>query len=196
MNSALVIASVTAALKNLLNNGLIQEFSGINVGDVTVSTLPPDRVASGAEEHTQLNLYLYRVTPNSSWRRSNTMAMHVASESGSFLALDLHYLLTAYGEHDVEAEILLGYAIQFLYETPMLTREVLRTAFALNAPKYVSGVISSAALDNQPEHVKISPEFLSMEEMSKLWSSLQTRSRPSLTYQVETVLIENRRDHQ
>lgn len=196
MNSALVIASVTTALKNLLNNGLIQELSGLNAGEVTVSTLPPDRVTSGAEEHAQLNLYLYRLTPNSSWRRSSPIAMRAEPESGTFLALDLHYLLTAYGEHDIEAGILLGYAIQLLCETPFLTREALITSFAINAPKYASGVISTAALDNQPEQIKISPEFLSMEEMSKVWSSLQTRSRLSVTYQVATVLIENRRNHQ
>jgi len=196
MNSALVIASVTTALKNLLNNGLVQELSGANAGEVKVSTLPPDRITSGTEERTQLNLYMYRVTPNSSWRRGSTMATHMEHEVGSFLGLDLHYLLTAYGEHDIEAEVLLGYAIQLLYETPILTREALRTAFALTAPKYASGAISTTAFDNQPEQVKISPEFLSMEEMSKLWSSLQARSRPSITYEVATVLIENRREHQ
>jgi hypothetical protein len=193
-NSALVIASVTTALKNLLNNGLIHELSGINAGEVTVSTLPPDRIANGAEERAQLNLYLYRLTPNSSWRR--TSAMQAGPEIGSFLALDLHYLLTAYGEHDIEAEVLLGYAIQLLYETPILTRDALRTAFALTAPKYASGAISTTALDNQPEQVKINPEFLSMEEMSKLWSSLQTRSRLSITYEVATVLVEDRRSRQ
>jgi hypothetical protein len=190
-NSALVIASVTTALKNLLNNGLIRELSGMNAGEVTVSTLPPDRIANGAEERAQLNLYLYRLTPNSSWRRTSTT--QAEPEVGSFLALDLHYLLTAYGEHDIEAEVLLGYAIQLLYETPILTRDALRTAFTLTAPKYASGAISTTALDNQPEQVKISTEFLSMEEMSKLWSSLQTRSRLSITYEVATVLVEDRR---
>ena len=191
-NSALVIASVTTALKNLLNNGLIRELSGMNVGEVTVSTLPPDRIANGTEERAQLNLYLYRLTPNSSWRRASAVATQAEPEVGSFLALDLHYLLTAYGENDIEAEVLLGYAIQLLYETPILTREALRTAFALAAPKYASGAISTTALDNQPEQVKISTEFLSMEEMSKLWSSLQTRSRLSVTYEVATVLVEDR----
>jgi hypothetical protein len=195
-NSALVIASVTTALKNLLNNGLIHELSGMNAGEVTVSTLPPDRIANGAEERAQLNLYLYRLTPNSSWRRTSTVATQKEPEIGSFLALDLHYLLTAYGENDIEAEVLLGHAIQLLYETPILTREALRTAFALTAPKYASGAISTTALDNQPEQVKISTEFLSMEEMSKLWSSLQTRSRLSITYEVATVLVEDRRSRQ
>jgi hypothetical protein len=199
-NSALVIASVTTALKNLLNNGLIHELSGMNAGEVTVSTLPPDRIAGGAEERAQLNLYLYRVTPNSSWRRASvgggTSHEGGTSHAATFLALDLHYLLTAYGERDIEAEVLLGYAIQLLYETPILTREALRTAFVLTAPKYASGAISTTALDNQPEQIKISTEFLSMEEMSKLWSSLQTRSRLSVTYEVATVLVEDRRGRQ
>jgi hypothetical protein len=44
MSSALAIASVTAVLKDLLNNGLIDHNVGASVGEVTVSTLPPDRV--------------------------------------------------------------------------------------------------------------------------------------------------------
>jgi hypothetical protein len=188
----LIIASVTTALKNLLNNGLIHQLSGINTGEVTVSTLPPDRVTHGTEERAQLNLYLYRLTPNSGWRRPSTMG----SQAGSFLALDLHYLLTAYGEHDVEAEILLGHAIQLFYENPILTRETLRSAFALTAPKYMSEAVSLSVFDHQPEQVKVSTEFLSMEELSKLWSSLQARSRLSMTYQVATVLVEDRRNHE
>jgi hypothetical protein len=188
---------VTTALKNLLNNGLIHQLSGINAGEVTVSTLPPDRIAHGTEERTQLNLYLYRLTPNSGWRRPSTMGTQAGSlHAGSFLALDLHYLLTAYGEHDVEAEVLLGHAIQLLHETPILTREALRAAFALTAPKYMNGAASLSAFDYQPEQVKVTPEFLSMEELSKLWSSLQAHSRLSMTYEVATVLVEDRRNHE
>ena len=43
MSNALAIASVTAVLKDLLNNGVIDhQLSGV-VGEVTVSALPPDR---------------------------------------------------------------------------------------------------------------------------------------------------------
>ena len=39
------------------------------------------------------------------------------------LALDLHYLLTAYGIAELQAEVLLGYGMQLLHEHPVLGRE-------------------------------------------------------------------------
>src|SRR5262252_7558799 len=63
---SLTIASVTAVLKDLLGNGLMAYSNMTGVGDVSVSTLPPNRVTAGAEERNQLNLFMYRVTPHSS----------------------------------------------------------------------------------------------------------------------------------
>ena len=200
MSSALAIASVTAVLKNLLDNELIHQSTTMSVGDVTVSALPPDRIPTGAEERAQLNLYVYRLTPNSGRRRTGTSAWQEEPSDSPPLALDLHYLLTAYGERDFQAEILLGHAIQLLHETPILTREVVRSALASVSSGNAGGTtvavvpaLSASTLADQLEEIKISPEFLNMEEMSKLWSSLQTRSRPSVTYQVSTILIEDRR---
>ncbi len=197
MSSALAIASVTAVLKNLLGNALIQQSAATSMGDVTITTVPPDRIPTGAEERTQLNLHLYRLTPNSGWRRTGDSAAQKERHDTLPLALDLHYLVTAYGERDFQAEVLLGHAIQCLYETPILTRETIRSALASmstsNGSSAALTALPASALNEQLEQVKISPEFLSMEEMSKLWSSLQTRARLSVTYQVSVILIENRR---
>jgi hypothetical protein len=195
MSSALAIASVTAVLKNLLENELIQQSATAGVGDVTITALPPDGIPTGAEEHAQLNLHLYRLTPNSGWLRSNVFVSQDGHQQSLPLALDLHYLLTAYAERDLQAEILLGYAIQKLYETPILTQEAIHSALKsiASSSSAESKALSASTLADQLEQIKISPEFLSMEEMSKLWSSLQTRSRLSATYEVSVVLIEDRR---
>ena len=48
MSSALAIAGVTAVLRDLLNDGLINHnVSGVLGATVTVSVLPPDRVVAG-----------------------------------------------------------------------------------------------------------------------------------------------------
>jgi hypothetical protein len=200
MGSALAIASVTAVLKNLLDNELIQQSAVTSIGDVIVTALPPDRIPTGAEERTQLNLYLYRMTPNTGLRRTAMSSVQETRPVDPPLVLDLHYLLTAYGERDFQAEILLGYAIQFLYETPVLTADTIRTALASvssgkagSAPQPTLAAFSASTLADQPAQVKISLEFLSMEEMSKLWSQLQTRSRLSVTYLVSLVLLEDHR---
>jgi len=196
MSSALAIASVTAVLKNLLGNALVQQSTTTSIGDVTITALPPDRIPTGAEERTQINLYLYRLTPHTGWRRTGNSATQKEKHGTLPLAFDLHYILTAYGERDFQAEILLGHAIQCLYETPILTQETIRSALAsMSSSNGSSATLAespASALTKQLEQIKISPEFLSMEEMSKLWSSLQTRARLSVTYQISAVFIEHR----
>jgi hypothetical protein len=65
MSSALALASVTAVLKSLLENGLASGAVTSKLGaDATVSALPPDRIPYGADERAQLNLFLYLVTPH------------------------------------------------------------------------------------------------------------------------------------
>ncbi|MBD0326353.1 MAG: DUF4255 domain-containing protein, partial [Pyrinomonadaceae bacterium] len=69
MSTALAIASVTAVLKDLLHNGLIDHDLVSSLGDVLVSALPPDRIdISETTGNSQLNLFLYQVTPNTGWR--------------------------------------------------------------------------------------------------------------------------------
>jgi hypothetical protein len=202
MSNALAIAGVSAVLKDLLNNGLIDHDIGALVNaPVTVTVLPPDRVKTGDDnEQPQLNLFLYQVTPNTGW--SNVGLPSRDDQGGRLtnrpLALDLHYLLTAYGKKDFDGEILLGYAMQLLHETPVLSRNAIRTALAATSP--VAGDLLPPAtspllasdLADQVEQIKISPHNLNMEELSKLWTALQGHYRPTAAYHVSVVLIESR----
>src|SRR6187549_2755983 len=54
-------------------------------------------------------------------------------------------------------------------------------------------LLQGAALDRQFENVKITPEHLSLEEMSKLWTTFQTQYRISAAFQLSVVLIESQR---
>jgi hypothetical protein len=198
MSSPLAIATVTAVLKDLLNDGLVNSDLSASVGMVTVSALPPDRVATGAEETSRLNLFLYQVTANLGWRNAELPSR--GGDGGRVtsapLALDLHYLLTAYGAADLDAEILLGYAMQLLHENPGLSRNMIRKTFSVTSPvtdkllpPSVSG-LNAADLADQIELCKIAPRYLTTEELSRLWSAMQARYRPSMAYDVSVVLIE------
>src|SRR3954452_3099141 len=118
MSSPLAIAAVTAALKDLLNDGMLNHDLS-SVGSFSVTALPPDRITTGQTEPNQLNLFLYQVTANQGWRNTGLPSRSPAGDRIDTppLALDLHYLLTAYGSQDLNAEILLGYAMQLLHET-------------------------------------------------------------------------------
>src|SRR5262249_17833971 len=115
------------------------------------------------------------------------------------LALDLHYLLTSYGAEELHAEILLGYGMQLLYETPVLTRGAIRRSLA--PPSLITGgsglppemeALFTSELSEQVEQIKISPASLSTEEISRMWSAFQAKYRPTAVYQASVVLIESK----
>lgn len=205
MSNALGIAGVTAVLVDLLNNGLIDhDLSSVVGSTVTVGALPPDRVlvtgTGGEVQDVRLNLYLYLVTPNIGWRNMDLPSKDLTGKrlTNPPLALDLHYMLTAYAQENFQAEILLGYAMQLLHETPVLSRQDISTSLA--APPSVDGTIlptamkslSAADLADQVELIKITPKNLSTEEMFKLWTAMQSNYRPSSAYQASVVLIQSK----
>lgn len=202
MSSALAIAGVTAVLRDLLNDGLINNDATGTVGTtVSVRAGPPDRVipANGDAESTQLNLFMYHVTLNSGWCNERLPARDASGSqrlTNAPLALNLHYLLSAHGSEDLHGEILLGYAMQLLHEMPVLSRNAIRRA--LNPSPPVDGValppalkaLADSGLENQIELIKITPEYLNTEEISKLWTATQSHLRPTAAYMASVVLIE------
>lgn len=197
MSGALAVAGVTAALKDLLNDGLLNHDLS-SLGSFSVTAQAPDRINTGNNEANLLNIFLYQVTPNLGWRNADLPSRDARGQriSNPPLALDLHYLVTAYGTQDMNAEILLGYAMQLLHETPVLTRQQLRTVLGTPSPvdgvnvPGIFGTLSAEDLADQLELVKIAPNYLSSEELSKLWTAMQARYRPSMAYMVSVVLIQ------
>ena len=100
MSSPLAIGAVSAVLRNLLDNGLIEAGAAMGTS-VAVSAVAPDTIdLDNADDPPRLNLFLYQVTPNRGW--SNVGLPSRSGVSGERLtnaplALDLHYMLTAYG---------------------------------------------------------------------------------------------------
>jgi hypothetical protein len=189
------IAATTAVLRDVLANGLIQYSSVTRLGDVNVTVLPPDRVTVGADEPNQVNLFMYRVSPHSKLRPMPAAGSHeVPVRERRSLPLDLHYLITAYGAQDFHSEILLGCVVHLLNTTPVLTGDIVRDALGSPVGKSSKGPMSPArealtvaAATHVDAGLRVSQEFLSFEEISKLWSVLQARYRPSVTYEVTAV---------
>jgi len=201
MSNALAIAAVTAVLRDLLNDGLVNaNVSGSMGSAVTVTALPPDLIFTGTNSQQEgLNLFLYQVTPNPGWRNVGlpTRDAQGSRISSQPLALDLHYLLTAHSPEELHTEILLGYGMQLLHEMPVLTRRGIRTTLGTALPGTVLPpafrALSGAALAEQVEQIKIAYQPMSAEEMFRLWSSFQAPYRPSTAYQATVVLIESDR---
>lgn len=199
MSTALAIAGVTAVLQSQLRTSIVNNnVSGILDGDINVSAVAPDRViVNGNLDQSRINIFLYQVTPNTGWNNACMPSRDGRGQrlTNQPLALDLHYLLTAYGLNDLEAEILLGFAMQVLHEIPVLIRDTIRAILDPPLgeeifPDELQQAFRDSGLADQIEQIKFTPEYLNSEEMSKLWSAFQSNYRPTAAYQATVALIE------
>lgn len=203
MTTALGIAAVTAVLGDVIRSGLKAREVGdiVGGGEVPVTAVPPDRITVGGDgkEVPMVNLFLYQATHNVGWRNSglpvrDSRGARVANQP---LALDLHYMLTAYGAEALQAEILLGHAMQLLHDTAVIPRAAIRKALAPPAPPPgFPAALKESALAEQVEQIKVTPQPLTIDEMSKIWSAVNAHYRPTTAYLVTVVLIEGQRSTQ
>ncbi|MFL6005899.1 MAG: DUF4255 domain-containing protein [Gaiellaceae bacterium] len=199
MSSALAIGAVSAVLRNYLDNGLIDV--GAPLSPTKITAVAPDTIKLDEPEPTpSLNLFLYRTSRNQGWTEFGLPSFdgNGSRVSAPPLALNLHYLLTAYGNADFEAEILLGYAMHLLHERPVLDRAAIRRALqpspldsSILPPAFQA--LTASDLADQLEAVTITDEPMDSEEMSRLWSAMQAHYRPTASYVVSVVLIEARK---
>ena len=186
MSNELAIAAVTATLHNLILN--VSQNTGLSGASIT--TKPPDKARD--EAINQINLFLYQVLPNAAWRNMD-IPQRVKSGETSMppLALNLYYMVTAYGDgdNDVFGHLLLGHAMRILYDNSVLGPDEIKTALA-SAPYNLGG--DNSELQNQVERVRITFQPLSVEEIFRLWSGFLTQYRVSVAYEVAVVLIESK----
>jgi len=188
MSNFLAIATVTAALRQTLNAVV-----GIDVPGAEVTTMRPDEPKK-VEPH--VNIYLYQVTPNAAWRN---MDLPTRRNGGELVqrpqaALNLHYLLTFYGDEEkLEPQRLLGSVVRTLHTMPIITRQAIRDTITNPLFDFLAG----SDLADEVELLKLTPTPLSTEELSKLWSVFfQTPYALSIAYQGTVVLIESEDDPQ
>lgn len=205
MSNGLAIAAITAVLKNLLEDGLVQNAALSSMGNVLLTTLPPDKVSVGVDGQPQLNLFLYQVTQNrnADWigrDRSNHLRSNAMNDENAPLPINLHYLLTVYGTKDFQTELLLGYAMELMHQNPVLSNDRIEAALKHTASINRAGVFSQAlestslpALIEQLGQVQIIPNMLDTEKMSRLWSLLKGSYQPSIVYEVSMVFIGNQK---
>jgi len=176
MSNPLAIAAVTATLRNLIAHG---------VGDLpnqNVTTKPLDKAGTDNNGTDQINLFLYQAVINGAWRNMDMPRHTSPGETGHPpLPLNLYYLLTAYGQGDDETRShqWLGQAMAALHDHPLLGAQEIKDALQAND------------LHEQIERIRITPQPLSLDEMSKLWTAFQSQYRISVAYRAEVVLIES-----
>jgi uncharacterized protein DUF4255 len=180
MSNAQVIAATTATLRRLLLAGIPARDTAIP--EVTVTTLPPDKVGADLTKP-WLNLFLYQTAVNAAFRNRDATQARPGEQPRPPLALDLHYMLTAYGQVTPDdgdfSHRVLGAAVSVLHDHPVL------------GPGELVGALTTDPIEPPVERLRISPIPTTLEEMSKLWTTFQTNYRLSTVYEVSVVLIES-----
>ncbi len=183
MSNFLAIATVTAALKRLLQGAASEAVSG-----AMVRTGRPEAPSNGGAVAPGIDLYLYQVTPNAALRNDD---LPTRRGDGTLVqrpkvALALHYLLTFRGDETaLEPQRLLGNAARALHASPVITQNLIGLAVA------DFGFLATSDLADAFELVKVTPLSLALEELSKLWSVFfQIPYNLSVAYQATVVVIE------
>lgn len=182
MSNALAIAAVTATLQRLLIKYIP------DLPDQNVTTKPPDKAFGGSSASDQVNVFLYQTLPNAAWRNRDIPNQTKAGETSQQpLALTLHYLISTLGAgyDEVRSHRWLGSAMRVLQDHAVLGRDDILAG--------IEGEALESDLHEQVERVRITPFSLSVEDLSKLWTTFTTPYRLSVAYEVSVVLIESKR---
>lgn len=196
MTSALGLAATSAVLQQLISDGFVTlKLADVLGASPVVTCLPPEKAQAQADLPS-LNLVLYNQTRNTGWANLDLPSRGGRGERSAnpALALDLHYLLVAYGLQDFQAEVLLGAAMQVLHDSPALGREAIRRALKPEPSKpTLPKQLEFAGLADQLEQMRITAMNLGMDEVSRLWGAIQLPARPSAAYSVSVLLTQTPR---
>ncbi|MFJ9406297.1 Pvc16 family protein [Streptomyces sp. NPDC101393] len=180
MSNALAVATVTQALALLIEHNLHPEI------DMAVSVETRKPPADPPTDPT-ITVFLYQVTHNPSMRNSD---LATRASDGTLLkrpaaALDLHFVISAYGEEtELVGQRLIGSVVRTLHEIPVLPAELIEEA--AQRP-YLEGSDLAESL----QRVRFTPTQMDVDETSKLWGMLHnTPYSLSVVYQASLVLLD------
>jgi hypothetical protein len=162
MSSYRIIAAVTAAMKQVLQSAAASAVGGT---DIRIGA-PTAKLAD--ETVPRINLFLFRISPNAGMRNAH---LPVRSGTGNQrrraeAAIDLHYILSFYGDAATYVpEKLLGAVTVAFEEVPALFQSAIQSAITAVEPVPPEPGVAEAL-----GRVRITPESIPLEEYSKIWS--------------------------
>jgi hypothetical protein len=190
VSNSLAIATTTVVLGDMIQSGI----GGVTGANVT--TVRPGQKENGAAAP-EANVFLFQVTPNAALRNADlpTRTTNGDLRARPQLALDLHYLITFYGnETTLEPQRLLAGAVSALHAQPQVTRDAIQQIVnaAPGAPvDDPRGYLGETDLGDQVERITFTPVAFDLEELSRMWSTLfGVPYALSVGYWASVVLIE------
>lgn len=196
MSNYLAVSQVTATLSYIVTNSLPQDLSG-----AAVTTRRPDDTM-GTSSAAGVNIYLYRVGPNSAYRNADLPSRDANGNllARPTIALDLDYLFTFYGDDtNLEPQRLMGAIAVGMHEMPVLSSDEISKALQ-KMPPFKNPPFNAAPFNAPPwqpdlgvavDKVRLSLLPLSLDELSKLWSVFyQIPYALTIAYKASVVLMQ------
>ena len=182
MSNTLAISTVSAAF---LRRVLSAANAAVPMAKVRLGT-PTAKLAE--EGKPLVNIHLYRVEPNVTQANEHlpTRDIHGNTRQPSQLALNLHYVLSFYGDHEkFEPDLMLGNVMLALEFQPVFRKSTISAAIDDNDEIEDSDLVEALA------QLRVSRQLMTLDDFSKVWSIFyQVPYALSLTYEVSHVILE------
>lgn len=198
MSDYLAISAVTAVLKFMLQKEIPEE---LGISSLKISHRAPHAIST-EEGEAGLNIFLYQISLNSGYNNYDLPRRNSQDRliSKPLVGLDLHYLLTPFSafsadNDEILIQQILASTIRILHENPILTKDLINATFdSIRRLDPINKILDSD-IAKQNEKIKIVYKPLSLEEITKIWSShVQTNYRLSVTYLATVVLIDGKEE--
>jgi len=180
MSNDLAVATVTAALSQQLARQL--------PGDLPQANVKTQKPPTEPFTEPTITVFCYQATVNGSLRNRDapTRTGNGALITRPQVGLDLHYLLSFYGDETLLIpQRLLGAAVRALHEEPVLGGADIAGATGL-LPFLADNDLAAA-----PDRVRFTPTHLDIDDLYKLWSMMSgTPFALSLCYLASVVAID------
>ncbi|MFD8778393.1 DUF4255 domain-containing protein [Streptomyces sp. NPDC059916] len=169
------VAATSRAIAGLLRSAAwgVPEFSGV---DVKVCGSADLQEAPGS--HLTVSLYLHHVAPNASRGSQGPRVDATGRRRRPGIALELHYLLTAWSKHPETQQRLFGWCLQTLHATPTLPGPFLNHH-------------ASEPVFRPDETVELVWENMAQSSVLDIWDVARRNVQPSATYVARVIEIES-----
>lgn len=187
MGDFTVIGVVGGILKKLLQDRISESFVGDYNWDDAVSLLSPKDMEVATPNH--LSVFLYHITENGYMKNQPIERNGAGLVRYPPLSLNLYYLLTPYvittqnNAESLDLHTILGRAMQVFYDNAILEGPALLDAIPAGQKDYYENI----------EELRIILNYISLDDLTKLWGSLDTPMRLSVCYEVRVIMIESKR---
>jgi hypothetical protein len=172
MANVLAIHSVCSSIATFLNNTYPASTNGMTMPSCDFVVLSSLEMANPPTEGNRVSLYLYRATVNEHSRQQRPSRAPQALTAP--LSLDLHILLSAWGDTALDEHIMMAWAIRQLHLFPLLDASSLSPEPGWDAD----------------EVIQIVPAELSTEDIMRIWDALEPSYRLSSSYIARTVRLD------